>query len=197
MATKMDIVNMALANIGHDSIGSLDEPGKDAFMMRIHYDNALNDVLRSHPWGFARRTAQIALLPETPPDFAYAYAYPADCAMARRLKREDMPEHGIIFQIGRSKDGRRKVILSNCPPPSELEYTTNLVQPGEFDPQFVTALAWRLSAAVTMGVHGDAQAHQMATETYFALLQLAKADDGREAKLPRLPDGDFLRSRRY
>ncbi len=199
MATKMDIVNMALANIGHAAISSLDEDQKDANEMRIHYETALSDILRSHPWGFAMRRSGLAVLPSAPAGAAYAYSYPVDCVIARRVFMPATSWRGydIAFEIGRSVDGRQKVIIADMPPPAALEYTSSLVQPSEFDPPFVTALSWRLAAAVTMGVHGDPQAHQAAMQSYYAVLEMAKADDGREAKLPRIPDGEFLLSRRY
>lgn len=197
MATKMDIINMALANIGHDAIATVNDDQKDANEMRIHYDTALADVLRSHPWGFAMRRAGLAELPQTPIGFDHAYAYPVDCIMARRVMGDRWSWiRAVPFEIGRSIDGRQKAVLTNCPPVVVLEYTSSLVQPSEFDPQFITALSWRLAAAVTMGVHGDPQAHQAAMQSYYGALQLAMADDGRETASPRLPDGDFLLSRR-
>lgn len=198
MATKMDIINLALANLSREPIQSLSEPYPEAFQLRVHWDTALASVLRDHPWGFAMRRRVLAALAETPIGFGYAYAYPSDCIQARRIlpttgwagtKRPAFP-----FEIGRSQDGRQRVILTNVPS-AALEYTTIQVPCEEFDPQFTNALAWRLAAEISLAVHADPQSHQAAISTYSAQLQQAKALDMRESSAPRLPDGDFLRAR--
>lgn len=200
MASRIDIINMALANIGHQPIASTAENQKDAYLIGVHYDTALRDILRSHPWGFATRRVTMAELPWSPGGFAHAYAYPPDCVMARHVTRDGCEAWGLggaKFEVGRSLDGRQKVILCNVPPPARLEYTSAMIEPPEFDPQFTFAFSWRLSAALTMGVHNDPQAHQAALQTYYATLELAKSDDGRETKLPRIPDGEFMNARKY
>ncbi len=188
MATKMEIVNLALANLSREPIQSLAEPNPEAFQIRVHWETALASVLRDHPWGFAMRRRKLAALADAPVGFACAYAYPEDCIQARRV----MP--AAPFEIGRSPDGRIKAILTDAPD-AALEYTTRLVPCEEFDPQFVSALSWRLAAELGLAVHADPQLHQIALSTYSMQLQQAKALDMRESSPPRLPDGDFLKAR--
>ncbi len=188
MASKMDIVNLALANLSREPIQSLAEANPEALQIRVHWETALFSVLRDHPWGFAMRRKRLAALEESPIGFAHAYAYPEDCIQARRILS------ARAFEIGRSPDGARKAVLTDCPG-AVLEYTTSRVPCEEFDPQFVTALAWRLAAELSLAIHADPQAHQIALATYSAQLRQAKAQDMRESLPPRLPDGDFLASR--
>lgn len=199
MASKMDIINLALANLSREPIQSLSEPNPEAFQLRVHWETALASVLRDHPWGFAMRRRPLALMAETPIGFTYAYGYPADCIQARRVlpcaEGSWRNQPALPFEIGRSLNGRQRVILSDLPN-AALEYTTIQVPCEEFDPQFVNALAWRLTAEICLAIHADPQSHQAATATYSAQLQQAKALDMRESSSPRLPDGDFLRARR-
>lgn len=205
MANKTDILNMALVNLGQDVIATVEEISKEANTLRIHYDNALKDVLRDYDWGFAKRQITAAELPEAPLLFAHAYAYPTDCAKARRVMRgfqtggvaKVAARQSIIFEVGRSSDGKQKAILTNCPPPAILEYTTANIQPSELDPKFVTAFSWRLSAAIAFGILNDPSAAQNALQFYSAALSDAKGSDADEGRLPRLPDGAFLQSRRW
>lgn len=197
MASKMDIVNLALANLSREPIQSLSEPNPEAFQLKVHWDTALASVLREHPWGFAMRRKPLAALAETPVGFAFAYAYPDDCIQARRV----MPVSGSWrnhaawpFEIGRSLDGRHKVLLTDLPA-AALEYTSLLTPCEEYDPQFVTALAWRLAAEISLAVHADPQTHQAAIGAYSLQIQQAKVLDMRESSVPRLPDGDFLKAR--
>ncbi|MCC8180805.1 MAG: hypothetical protein LIP23_07855 [Planctomycetes bacterium] len=193
----MDIINLALANLSREPVQSLAEPNPEAFQLRMHWDAALHSILRDHPWGFAMRRKPLAALAESPIGFAYAYAYPDDCVQARRI----MPAgaglrrgSGYQFEIGRSLDGSRKVLLADLPG-AALEYTPRLVPAEEFDPHFANALAWRLAAEISLALHADPQSHQAAMSAYSLQLQLAKAMDMRESSTPRLPDGDFLASR--
>lgn len=199
MASKMDIINLALANLSREPIQSLSEPNPEAFQLKVHWETALASVLRDHPWGFAMRRKPLAALAESPIGFAWAYAYPGDCIQARRVipaasagnwrNRPACP-----FEIGRSLDGSQRAILTDLPG-AALEYTTIQVPCEEFDPLFVGALAWRLAAEISLAIHADPQSHQAAVATYSAQLQQARALDMRESSSPRLPDGDFLGSR--
>ncbi|MCC8190792.1 MAG: hypothetical protein LIP77_09205 [Planctomycetes bacterium] len=197
MASKMDIVNLALANLSREPIQSLNEANPEALQLRTHWDTALASILRDHPWGFAMRRKVLTALAESPIGFTYAYTYPGDCIQARRLFPAGGGRAGRVghpFEIGRSLDGRYKAILTDLPA-AALEYTTRQVPCEEFDPQFVNALAWRLTAEISLAVHADPQSHQAALTTYAAQLQQAKAMDMRESSSPRLPDGDFLGAR--
>lgn len=199
MASKMDIINLALANLSREPIQSLSEPNPEAFQLRVHWDTALASVLRDHPWGFAMRRKALAALAESPIGFAYAYAYPDDCIQARRIfpltsNGSRQARAACPFEIGRSQNGRFKAILADLPN-AALEYTTSRVPCEEFDPQFVVALAWRLAAEISLALHADPQSHQAAIDTYAMQLQQARALDMRESSTPRLPDGDFLGAR--
>lgn len=197
MAAKMEIINLALANLSREPIQSLRETNPEALQLRLHWDTALASILRDHPWGFAMRRKPLAALAESPIGFAYAYAYPEDCILARRvLPGAPTPTRRTVhpFEIGRSLDGRHKVILTDVPG-AAVEYTTRNLPCEEFDPQFANALAWRLTAEISLAIHADPQAHQAALSSYSLQLALAKAMDMRESVTPRLPDGDFLAAR--
>ncbi len=199
MASKMDIINLALANLSREPIQSLGEPNPEAFQLKAHWDTALASVLRDHPWGFAMRRKPLAAFADSPIGFAYAYAYPEDCIQARRVIPADgagsmRGRAAFPFEIGRSLDGRHRAILTDLPG-AALEYTSRQVPCEEFDPQFVVALAWRLAAELSLAIHADPQSHQSAIAAYSMQVRQAKALDMRESSSPRLPDGDFLASR--
>jgi hypothetical protein len=60
--TKTDLTNLALAKIGERSITSLDDPNdKNARHAALHYGQARDEVLRAHFWGFALRSADLAM----------------------------------------------------------------------------------------------------------------------------------------
>lgn len=196
VTSKMDIINLALANLSRDPVQNLDGPNPDAFLIKVHWETALTSILREHPWGFAMRRKPLAALCESPVGFAYAYVYPEDCVQARRVlpvasESSWRGRSTHVFEVGRSVDGRHKAILTDLPG-AALEYTSGLIPCEEFESQFINALAWRLAAELSLTMHSDPQAHQMAISMYAVLLQQAKALDMRESASPRISNGDFL-----
>ena len=72
--TKLDIWNSALQRIGAESVADEWTESKEAVLCRRYYDNAVNIILRAHPWNFATR--RIALpLNATAPAFGWSKAF--------------------------------------------------------------------------------------------------------------------------
>lgn len=194
MPTRTDIINMAVANLGDEPVADVSVNRKSLNLARIHYDTALMAVLRDHAWGFANRFAAAAKLNGTPARGGHAYAYPSDCARVLRLHG---PAGAVGFEIGRSPDGRHRAILSDSGPPLTVEYTSMNVEPDEYDAKFTAALAWRITAAIALGVTNSGELHQSAMQTCMMLIEDAKLSDAREGLPPGFPEGEILASRRY
>lgn len=187
---------MAVTNLGDDPIADTTVNRKTLNLARIHYDTALMAVLRDHAWGFANRFVSASKLNETPTSHSHAYAYPPDCAMVLRLHAFGV-RTGILFEIGRSSDGRRRAILSDYGPPLSIEYTSVNVEPDEYDAKFTAALAWRITASIVLGTTNSGELHQSAMQTYMMLIEDAKLSDAKEGMPPSFPEGQILASRRY
>jgi hypothetical protein len=194
MLSKTDIVNMALSQLGMESVSSIDENNPPVNAVRINYETALGEVLRQHPWGFALRRAKAAALDEAAAGFRHSYGYPADCALAVRVRGGS---GRVPFEVGRSADGRKRVICTDAEPPLCIEYVSSLVEPNEFDAHFARAFAWRLSCVAAMGLVNDPNLYQAAYQSYQAALRTAKALDTAEAAYSRMGDGDFIKARNY
>lgn len=94
MVADVDVCNMALGEIGaRQIITDLEEDSPAAVQCRIFYTNIRQQLLRSAPWGFARKTLQLTPLglasddPTTWNQFPWLvkYAYPADCMKMRYI----------------------------------------------------------------------------------------------------------------
>ena len=83
---KVDICNLALAMLGEESIGSIDEKPKGE-TCNIFYDHTVEEVLRLHDWNCARERAELAALSETPPmEWSYYYQLPVGCLAVRAVQ---------------------------------------------------------------------------------------------------------------
>lgn len=175
MAGKVEIINMALTRLGLATIGSLGDPTPQARLAALEFDNARDCVLRDFHWGFAARSAAAPPLAVTPPDgWAYAYTYPPDCLLARKVLAGGGEAR---FAIGET-DGRTVILANACP--VTLHYTATVANPERFDPLFTDALAWRLAVPLATGIAADPGKAQTANAMYEAALSRARARDAAE-----------------
>ena len=83
MASKVQIINRALSNIGARSIVSPEENTKNANIMRLYYSESLRDVLSECLWTFATKRVLLNQLNESPDwttnQLNYVYQRPSDC----------------------------------------------------------------------------------------------------------------------
>lgn len=105
---KVEICNIALNHIGVATIERLDEASEPARVCRRCYDYVRQAVLRKFPWTFATRSVQLAALQDVPPNWKYAYRYPADAVCLRMMYNEHFVAcRGITniksFRINRGK----------------------------------------------------------------------------------------------
>lgn len=86
--SKVDIVNLALATLGADSIRSFADQNKRARMGEVFYDYTRSYLLNKFDWSFARSFATLAAIDSDAlgievPEGQYAYALPSDCLVVR------------------------------------------------------------------------------------------------------------------
>jgi hypothetical protein len=101
-----DIANMALAHIGAaGSISDLDtDTNEESVVINRFLTKAREQMLRSHDWSFATKTATLSDQTEEPnEEWSYGYRYPSDCIKARRIftgeDRVPTPGAAIPFKI--------------------------------------------------------------------------------------------------
>ena len=88
----MDVVsiwNMALGNIGSTALlSSINDTNKAAQQSNLWWPLARQKILRAYGWPFASQTVTLQQIPASvyqPPEYAYAFGYPADCLRAIEL----------------------------------------------------------------------------------------------------------------
>ena len=136
MASKVEIMNVALLQLGDEIIMSEDEDTKAARVMRIFWDQAVLEVLSDHTWGFARRRATLATL-STPPVFQWTYAFQLPSDYVRMVCMGE-PEDELLWEI------EGNTLLTN-ETIAQILYITKDVTVGQFPPKFCTSLSLLLS----------------------------------------------------
>ena len=189
--SKTAICNLALAGLGLRSIASLDERTPEAMYAAQHYDLALQEVLRDHPWNFAQRRQHLVRV-ETPEawrmEYPLAYAYPADALRIHALVQEG----GMAsqdFTVGHDKG--RALILTAIDQ-AIAAYTSLITETACFDPLFVQVLARKLAGYLAQPLlKADGSVRKATEELYTRELARAKTADAREGKPYATPPGEW------
>jgi len=188
---KITICNMALAFIGESPIEAMTEASEQARRCAQFYEHDRRIVLRRYPWPWATRRVELALVAETPQDYAYAYRYPADCVCLRKIYAvyEDgtlMPLSDFVEYRVVSDDAGR-VIYTNAAR-VVAEYTADIQDNDLMDEQFCEVLAWKLAASIAFKLVGNPQVTQMATAEYERLYNeaIANATNEQNTEPPKL-----------
>ena len=136
MATKLQIVNLALQSLGCASIAALDENTKQATVMDRLYDTVRDIALASYRWPFAEK--EVSLDNDTdatgnsPFSFAYEMTLPSDTVQA--VKEYDDNEYRVL--------GLRVQTDSST---LRLTYTSNSFSEELFPAEFVKLLYLHLA----------------------------------------------------
>ena len=197
MHSKIDVINLALANLANQNFIQDDsEPNSEAIQAGKHWDVILESVLAEYPWSFAMRETPLGLVEELSEGSAWRchYAYPAACVMVRKVIRPESRSQGFPFQIGRSHDGLRRVVMTDALP-ATAEYTTNDIPVSQMPAMFVNALAWRLAAEIALAQRADPQLFSSCLQAYTVQADQARLQDARERGPVTKRLGQWLRSR--
>jgi hypothetical protein len=139
MASKVEIANRALQQLGAKRIVSLTEDSKNARAVNSAYESIKLSELRKHPWNFAIKRAQLAAS-VTAPLFTKSTSFPLPSDFVRLLSPDpEVNYNDIDWQI----EGRN--IITNEDAPLEIRYIYDVTDPNEMDPLFREAFSMRLA----------------------------------------------------
>lgn len=172
---KVEICNIALSRIGMDSIERIDEASQQARKCQQFYDVTRRNVLRAVPWPFATRRVRLALKEETPPDYKYAYGYPADAVCLRKLfadKFNNIPEK-TPYKIVSNKTG--KLLYTNVAD-AWIEYTADVTDCSLFDDGFIQAFSWKLAAEMAFTLTSNNGIFSMCVQMFNDYKERAMAE---------------------
>jgi hypothetical protein len=163
MSSVVSICNQAIGRFRGRQIAALTDDTVEANACSTYYESARDLVLADFPWNFATKTAALALKSETPVEWAYCYAYPADCMVIRKLFAEgnlrqytDPIPHAVELAADDSK-----AILTNLDV-ARIQYTVKNENVNQYSAHFRTALSWYLASEIAIPIAGVSKGRVLA-----------------------------------
>jgi hypothetical protein len=210
MASPVDICNIAIMRVGGQPITSLTENSPAAISCNLQYDIVRRDLLRSHPWNFAIRYAQLAEDAQ-PPLFNYdhSFALPADCL--RILSTADQ-EQANLWGLGGDFNGyvqisnrvdfatadNYKVVgrhLYTNNGTAQVKYIRDVTDTSLFDPSFTELFGVRLAMTIAYQLTGSVQMRKDLADEFQYLFMQARENNGQEGTRERIELSAWLTSR--
>lgn len=195
MVCKIDICNLALAQLGQDALSSLTQEDERARRCNLFYEPVKQEVLRTHNWGFAGVCEALALV-ENNPDapLGYVYQYPADALFVRRVFRQDGRETPCTFKEAYLRRLNTR-ILQTAEPEAYCEYTKDIKDERLFDSAFVKSFSLALAVDLTLPLTGDNALAQSLIKKYTLSLDEARRSNMSENYEQKLQQSVFVEVR--
>lgn len=183
-----EVCNLALTDLGHQRITSLDDLTKEASLSKLVYPACRDEVLRLHPWNSASRRAALPELAAAPA-FGYDHQYqlPADCLRVLRLPDAHAETPWKV-------EGR--VLLTDLGAPLSVQYVTRLDDPGEMDPLLVAAIAARIAMRLCRPLTQSESLLEEMRRLFADRLRDARSADAQEGGGDRISADMFVDARR-
>jgi hypothetical protein len=188
MATsKVEICNLALIKIGSEPILTLSDDSQRARLCNMVYESKKKELLRSHPWHFAKkRIALSKTLDEPLFDYAYYFNLPNDCI--RVLDVDLDPSEAWALE-----DEKR--LLANTDPINIL-YVKDENDVTKFDDSFVQVLAWAIAMEISFSLNQSAEVSTRIENGYKESLRSARTYNAQTGSNPSVYAGEWLNARR-
>lgn len=188
---KTAICNIALRRIGVSPVNNVDmDTSSPAIEMRAAWPLAVNAVLRSAQWSFAKKIIPLAeIYNEKILGWEKVYSYPKDCVMLWSIEDESSIRNKEIkhkWEKCLSPTTNLQVIACDLPEAYAV-YTTKIEDPVMWDEIFVDALAWRLALDTCPRLVSDSGVYQRCTQMYSSTLLTAqtmnKTENGKDEEI--------------
>lgn len=156
VASPADVVNLALAVIGHPGRVANLFDGSDAATKALDvYAQTRDEVLRSKDWSFSLRQAAAVAATAVVSGWAHSWQYPGDCLRLRSVAPHVIPSPNfdpqpVLWQIfnDQTTSPPTRVVLSQITP-VDLNYVGRITDMLTWEPLFVDVLVQRLSQRLT------------------------------------------------
>ena len=169
MASKTEILNLAIELVGSSAVLTPTDNKKQATRANRVYDPTRMAVLRGHPWNFALERAELAQI-SVPPAFGFAqnYQLPGDCL---RVLAMDDPEIKWVVE-------GRKLLTDEAT--ANIHYVRDVVDTGAFDALYIDALATYIASKITFPLARNRALAADLRRAFFDQLALARVVDAQE-----------------
>lgn len=192
MKSVIHLYNSALGRLGGEQLPLNRYPLESDTVGQLCanlFPHVLDLTLAAHPWSFALRRAELALLAGASirPDYAYAYALPSDLISPLNLIRQGA--EGFESRVGDLQLNERSgpayelegELLYCHLPQAILRYVARISEARLWPPEFAEALSWLLASELASARINDSSKQSWCRNNYAQALSLAVAADKRRA----------------
>ena len=146
MATRLEIIKLALQHVGAARIGAI-EDSELATEVNESYEPVRDAEIRANAWGFAKRRQNVGVHAMAPAfGFLYAYPVPTDCLRILKPVRQNLDWSTEYHE------GVLAILTNQDSAPLRLQYLARVPE-ALFDPLFTMmvscALGWQIAERVT------------------------------------------------
>lgn len=195
--SAVDIANMALSHLGTGRIELLTETSVEAAEANTWYDFARTQVLEDFDWTFARQRTDLTTHNDDAleDEWAYRYAYPADCLKLRKLVNPaGRDDDAVPFELNLSEDGTEKTILTDLNDAVAV-YTKDIQNTALFDRHFILAMSYLLAHYMAFALTGSSDMQDKMLNIYSRVIRMAQAANANEEVAEPERDASWIRGR--
>lgn len=203
MASKIDIINMALRRLGEQPISAITEESEAAGVMTDIYDILLDNELRQWSWPFATTTVSLAQVSgETPPDWGYVFQLPSNYLQVVRLIDPNTGttitewiflnnDWGVKNLDWKIREDKLYINTSSV----TLEYVYRQTDTEKFDAAFTLAFSRRLAMEANPAITEKEELTQTLRNEYYAFMSQARGNAGIESRKQLDISRSYVRAR--
>jgi hypothetical protein len=182
----VEICNRALQKLGAARITSLTQDTPNARSCNVAYNVLRKAELRSHPWSFAIKRAELAA-DATAPSWGRANSFTLPSDFLRLM--DDYPEDNM-----NNKDWQieGKKILTDDDAPLYIRYIYDVEDPNEFDSLFSEALSSKIAMELCEEITQSNSKLQAVSEMYKAAIREARRINAIENVAAKPPEDEWI-----
>jgi hypothetical protein len=199
MASRTDVINIALQAVSANQIADPDEDTESARQTKLVYDQCVREELESHAWFFAKTQAS---LPANfaAPAFKYAVAYNLPPDFIRLVELDDK----WVFSVLRGVDTapvpfyemNGRSILTDITAPLKITYIRDVVnETATWSPLFISAVALALATKVAMPLTKSEGMVALMDKRYREAVSRARRANAIQQPPAHMPDGSWMVAR--
>lgn len=184
--SAVSICNLALQKLGAKRIVSFEDGTKNAHLCDGFYSQAVDEVLRMHPWNCAIHRKELAADEEAPVfGWAYQYSLPSSpyCLRVLAVQYADYE-----FAI----EGRKLVTNEGT---CKIAYIKRIIDPNEFDSLLTEAIVARLTIKLAYPITQSVSLEDKMCKNFKHILSEARSADAQEGTPQKIDTSTLLNAR--
>lgn len=190
MISKLQVWNMALGYIGTRTIAGETERTPEAIQCNLYWDTSRRTALRSYPWRWAQRRAQLAQVPMPElykNEWDCAYTLPDKFLRLHRVSSMGNPTYKPKWLLVAKDDGT-PLILSNVEN-AIADFTADVTDISRWDDAFIKTMSLRLACDIAVALlKNNTGKIQELEQRYQASMPAAKDANTNDNNPPVRPD---------